>query len=66
MGHNESMTDDEARAFVNTPHLPKLEGIHLDGWVSEFAEQLLRTRFKSLRCQNHFRPSAPPPGTPPA
>jgi hypothetical protein len=41
-----TLTDNEAREFVETPFLPALEAIHFIGDVSPAAEQLLRTRFK--------------------
>lgn len=41
--------DDDARAFVETPHLPRLEVIHIDGVVTPTALELLRTRFKMVK-----------------
>ncbi|HUR55907.1 MAG TPA: TIGR02996 domain-containing protein [Gemmataceae bacterium] len=64
MWPNESVTDDEAAALADTPHLPKLESLTLDGWVSQSAERRLRARFKSVWSGCRIRPSTPPPGSP--
>jgi uncharacterized protein (TIGR02996 family) len=42
-------SDEDARAFVETPHLPRLESLHIDGTVSPAALALLRTRYKSVK-----------------
>ncbi|HJZ60212.1 MAG TPA: TIGR02996 domain-containing protein [Gemmataceae bacterium] len=64
LSRGQSMSDDEAREFVGTPFLQLLEAIHMDGWISEEAERLLLTRFKTVRFQGWRRPQAPPAGTP--
>jgi uncharacterized protein (TIGR02996 family) len=42
-------SDEDARAFVETPHLPRLESLHIIGTPSPAALALLRTRFKSVK-----------------
>jgi uncharacterized protein (TIGR02996 family) len=58
------LTDDEARALVNTPFLPRLEALHLSGWISEQAERVLLTRYRTVRFDQWRRPQTPPPDTP--
>ena len=42
-------SDEDARAFVETPHLPLLESIHIGGTMSPTALELLRSRFKVVK-----------------
>jgi uncharacterized protein (TIGR02996 family) len=53
---DECLDEDEARAFVETPFLPKLESLFLDGWISEEAERLLLTRYRTVRFDRWRRP----------
>jgi uncharacterized protein (TIGR02996 family) len=44
-----ALTDSEARAFAETPHFPALEEIYLDGTLSEYAAEVLRGRYQTVR-----------------
>ena len=42
-------SEEDAKEFVETPHLPQLEALHINGMVSPAALALLRSRFKDIK-----------------
>lgn len=45
----QGLTDEEARELTETPYLPNLAEIYLDGWLTERAVLLLRSRYETVR-----------------
>ena len=55
--HRPTLTEDDARAFAQSPCLPRLEELHLIGWVSDAAAAVLRQRFPAVRIDAWRRPT---------
>jgi|SRR5579883_363696 len=45
----QGLTDEEALELTETPCLTSLEEVYLDGWLTERAAQLLRSRYTTVR-----------------